>query len=300
MAHASGQRGTGEPSPSCISRWPAAARCRPTRTSRRAARRRRRSRTWRITIHSLICPTAFFSGNISSRRSKASIAGSSPCSASILIVSRRSTTRLVIRLATPCCGLVGDRLQASARPTDLVARLGGDEFAIVQTGTEQPSGATALATRLIAEIAKPFELDGHQVVIGASVGISIAPNDGSDPDKLLKNADMALYRAKSDGRDSYRFFEPDMDAEMQARRTMEIDLRRALTSWRVRGLLSAAHHAQDRKDQRLRSASALAPSRARHGTADGVHPGRRRNWADRPNWRLGAKAGLPRSREMAG
>jgi diguanylate cyclase (GGDEF)-like protein len=124
--------------------------------------------------------------------------------------------------------VVGDRLQASARPSDLVARLGGDEFAIVQAGTEQPFGATALATRLIAEIAKPFELDGHHVVIGASVGISIAPNDASDPDKLLKNADMALYRAKSDGRDSWRFFEPDMDARMQARRTTEIDLRRAL------------------------------------------------------------------------
>jgi diguanylate cyclase (GGDEF)-like protein/PAS domain S-box-containing protein len=124
---------------------------------------------------------------------------------------------------------VGDRLQASARPTDLVARLGGDEFAIVQTGTEQPIGATALATRLIAEIAKPFDLDGHQVVIDASVGISIAPNDGIDPDKLLKSADMALYRAKKDGRDSYRFFEPDMDARMQARRKMELDLRRAIT-----------------------------------------------------------------------
>jgi diguanylate cyclase (GGDEF)-like protein len=123
---------------------------------------------------------------------------------------------------------VGDRLQSSARPSDLVARLGGDEFAIVQAGTEQPFGATALATRLIAEIAVPFGLEGHQVVIGASVGISIAPNDASDPDKLLKNADMALYRAKNDGRDSWRFFEPDMDARMQARRTMEIDLRRAL------------------------------------------------------------------------
>jgi diguanylate cyclase (GGDEF)-like protein len=124
---------------------------------------------------------------------------------------------------------VGDRLRASARPNDLVARLGGDEFAIVQAGTEQPSGAIALATRLIATIAKPFELDGHQVAINASVGISIAPNDGIDPDKLLKSADMALYRAKSDGRDSYRFFEPDMDAKMQLRRKMEIDLRRALT-----------------------------------------------------------------------
>src|ERR1700733_12785198 len=123
----------------------------------------------------------------------------------------------------------GDRLQASARPTDLVARLGGDEFAIVQAGTEQPSGATALATRLIAEIAKPFELDGHQAVIGASVGISIAPDDSCESDKILKNADMALYRAKNDGRDSYRFFEPEMDARMQLRRKLELDLRRALT-----------------------------------------------------------------------
>ncbi len=101
---------------------------------------------------------------------------------------------------------VGERLQASARPADLVARLGGDEFAIVQTRTEQPIGATALAKRLIAEIAEPFELDGHQVVVGASVGISIAPNDGSDPDKLLKNADMALYRAKTDGRELVSVF----------------------------------------------------------------------------------------------
>jgi diguanylate cyclase (GGDEF)-like protein len=124
---------------------------------------------------------------------------------------------------------VADRLQASARSADLVARLGGDEFAIVQARAEQPFSATALATRLIAEIAKPFEIDGNQVVIGACVGISIAPNDGDEPDKLLKSADMALYRAKSDGRDSYRFFEPDMDAKMQLRRKMEIDLRRALT-----------------------------------------------------------------------
>jgi diguanylate cyclase (GGDEF)-like protein len=124
---------------------------------------------------------------------------------------------------------VGDRLQAASRPNDLVARLGGDEFAIVQAGTEQPLGATTLATRLIAEIGKPFELEGHQVVVDASVGIAIAPNDGTDPDRLLKSADMALYRAKKDGRDSYRFFEPEMDARMQLRRTMELDLRRALT-----------------------------------------------------------------------
>ncbi len=128
---------------------------------------------------------------------------------------------------------VGDRLQASARPTDLVARLGGDEFAIVQAGTEQPFGATALATRLIAEIATPFELDGHSVVIGASVGISIAPNDGSDPDKLLKNADMALYRAKSDGRELLAVFRAGygrQDAGAQGDRDRSAPSARA---WRV-------------------------------------------------------------------
>jgi predicted signal transduction protein with EAL and GGDEF domain len=77
-------------------------------------------------------------------------------------------------------------------------------------------------------MAEPFTVDDHQVVIGVSIGISLAPNDGRDADRLLKNADMALYRAKEDGRGTYRFFEPDMDARMQARRTLEIDMRKAL------------------------------------------------------------------------
>src|SRR5258708_27960133 len=120
------------------------------------------------------------------------------------------------------------RLRACARPTDTVARLGGDEFAIVQDTVDQPVGATALAARLIKEISEPFDVHGHQVVIGASVGIAIAPNDGEDPDCLLKNADMALYRAKECGRGTYRFFEPAIDAKMQARRALELDLRKAL------------------------------------------------------------------------
>jgi diguanylate cyclase (GGDEF)-like protein len=122
---------------------------------------------------------------------------------------------------------VADRLRACVRPADIVARLGGDEFAIVQGSVDQPVGATSLAARLIKDLSEPFDLRGHQVVIGASVGIAIAPGDGSDPDRLMKNADMALYRAKEDGRGVYRFFEPDMDAKMQLRRTLELDLRRA-------------------------------------------------------------------------
>jgi predicted signal transduction protein with EAL and GGDEF domain len=111
---------------------------------------------------------------------------------------------------------------------DIVARVGGDEFAIVQVAAEQPRGAIILADRLIETLAKPFDLDGHQVVIGTSIGIALAPLDGLDTDQLIKNADMALYRAKADGRGVFRFFEPEMDAKMQARRTLEIDLRKAL------------------------------------------------------------------------
>ena len=123
---------------------------------------------------------------------------------------------------------VADRIRACVRPTDTVARLGGDEFAIVQTESDQPVGSTALAARLIKEISAPYEILGHQVVIGASVGISVAPDDGTDADQLLKNADMALYRSKEDGRGAYKFFEAAMDARMQIRRKLELDLRKAV------------------------------------------------------------------------
>lgn len=124
--------------------------------------------------------------------------------------------------------VVADRIRACVRPTDCVARLGGDEFAMVQVPADQPADCIALATRLIAVLAEPYDIGGHQIVIGASVGIAIAPNDGNDFDHLLKHADMALYRAKGEGRGTYRFFEPAMDARMQARRALELDLRKAL------------------------------------------------------------------------
>jgi diguanylate cyclase (GGDEF)-like protein len=121
-----------------------------------------------------------------------------------------------------------DRLRQCARETDLVVRLGGDEFAVLQCGTPQPASSTALARRLIEALAQPFQVDGQQMHIGASVGIAIAPFDGEDPDALLKNADMALYRAKVDGRGTLRYFEPEMDTRLQERRALETDLRQAL------------------------------------------------------------------------
>ena len=123
---------------------------------------------------------------------------------------------------------VAERLAECTRETDTIARLGGDEFAVVQTSTAQPRDATALADRICEAIKAPFELGEHQVVVETSIGIAIAPDDGGDPHQLLKNADMALYRAKGDGRGLYRFFESEMDARMKARRTLELDLRKAL------------------------------------------------------------------------
>jgi diguanylate cyclase (GGDEF)-like protein/PAS domain S-box-containing protein len=124
---------------------------------------------------------------------------------------------------------VGRRLSECVREGDTVARLGGDEFAIVQLcGTEEANPAVGLASRIVEAIAEPYHIGGHQLVIGVSVGISLAPDDGKNPDELLKKADLALYRAKADGRGTYRFFEVGMDARAQARRLLELDMRAAL------------------------------------------------------------------------
>jgi diguanylate cyclase (GGDEF)-like protein/PAS domain S-box-containing protein len=122
------------------------------------------------------------------------------------------------------------RMQGCIRSEDFVARLGGDEFAIVQAPSSQPADVTALARRLIEVIGAPYDLEGHQVVVGASIGIAISPGDGKQPDVLMKNADLALYRAKADGGGVYRFFETEMDARMQARRVLELDLRKAVVN----------------------------------------------------------------------
>ncbi|TXN60449.1 EAL domain-containing protein, partial [Methylobacterium sp. WL30] len=123
---------------------------------------------------------------------------------------------------------VADRLRSTVRPTDTVARIGGDEFVILQTGIQEAANTQALARRLVDLIGRTYMVDGHLLTIGASVGVALAPGDGSDADTLLKNADLALYRAKLDGRATYRFFEPEMDARMQARRQLELDMRQAL------------------------------------------------------------------------
>jgi diguanylate cyclase (GGDEF)-like protein len=120
------------------------------------------------------------------------------------------------------------RLKSCIGKNDTIARLGGDEFAIVQTEIGSPSDVANLAARIRDALTEPYELEGHQVPADVSIGISIAPDDTSNPDQLLKNADMALYRSKADGRGTFRFFEPQMDERVKARRTLELDLRNAI------------------------------------------------------------------------
>jgi len=123
---------------------------------------------------------------------------------------------------------VADRLNACVREVDTVARLGGDEFAVIQCGVQAGEEAERLARRIVECVGAPYELNGHRVVVGCSVGISMSPVDGSTGEKLLKNADVALYRAKMEGRGTWRFFEPAMDASLQRRRAIELDLREAM------------------------------------------------------------------------
>jgi diguanylate cyclase (GGDEF)-like protein len=110
---------------------------------------------------------------------------------------------------------VAVRMRSCIRESDIVARLGGDEFAIVQGTFDRPADVTSLATRLNDAVSAPYQLDGHQVVVGTSIGIVIAPTDGSNADQLMKNADLALYRCKADGGCKYQFYDAKMDRRVQ-------------------------------------------------------------------------------------
>ena len=123
---------------------------------------------------------------------------------------------------------VAERLERCVRTTDTVARLGGDEFALVQTNLLEYDGIPVLAKRVLDTLAKPFDLDGERVYTGASIGITVFPYDGREAEQLLKNADLALYRAKEEGRNNYQLYDPAMNAEIHERKALEQDLRLAI------------------------------------------------------------------------
>ncbi|MDH3742792.1 MAG: EAL domain-containing protein [Hyphomicrobiales bacterium] len=123
---------------------------------------------------------------------------------------------------------VGERLRSCVRETNLVARLGGDEFAVIQVGIEQRGDIAVLARRICEAINVPFNIENHEVFIDTSIGIAIAPDDGTDPDELLKKADMALFKAKAEGTGIFCFFEPELETNLKMRHALGLDLRKAL------------------------------------------------------------------------
>lgn len=123
---------------------------------------------------------------------------------------------------------VAARLSHCTKTGDTIGRLGGDEFAILQRTAFPEMESARLAERVLKALRRPFDIGGHVINVGASVGITIAPGDGNAPDELLNNAGLALHQAKTDGRGNYRLFEPAMDQRMRARRALEADLRNAL------------------------------------------------------------------------
>ena len=122
---------------------------------------------------------------------------------------------------------VARRLRGCLKEADVAARLGGDEFAVIQTGVKRPSDTTRLVAKIYRAIRQSCECEGHLIATDASIGIALAAA-GTNLDQLLKNADLAMYAAKSAGRRTYRFFEPDMDARVKARHMLETDLRQAI------------------------------------------------------------------------
>lgn len=163
---------------------------------------------------------------------------------------------------------VSDRLRGTVRETDAVARLGGDEFAILQTNVLHVDDAKELARRVRAALAAPFVFDGEEVTTSASIGIALFPDSAFDFEELLKRADIAMYRAKADGRDGFRVFEADMDTSARAITVLESDLRRAL----ARGEFVLHFQPQvDLESGRILGAEALIRWRRENG--DLVPPG---------------------------
>jgi diguanylate cyclase (GGDEF)-like protein len=165
---------------------------------------------------------------------------------------------------------VAQRLESCTRDhIEIIARLGGDEFVLVQSVREQQrESAIILANRLLEAISAPYDIDGHQVVIGTSIGIALAPNDGDTAAELLKNADLALYRVKSEGRNGYRLFESEMNDEAQSRHVLQADLRASLARQEFELHYQTVHDVKTRL-----SCGAEALVRWRHPVRGMVPPG---------------------------
>ena len=193
---------------------------------------------------------------------------------------------------------VARRLSAALRGSDTLARFGGDEFAIIQTGVRTPNDCATLAHRLLDAMREPCDIDGRQIYVGLSIGIALAPQNARDRASLMKLADVALYRAKHEGRNRYAFFEIGMDSTMRLRKLVQEELRDAITGDAARDQLPAAVFRRWSQDYRRRGAGALAPPCPRHDLARRLHPHRGGARPHRHAGRVGAAPRLPRWAEV--
>ena len=181
---------------------------------------------------------------------------------------------------------VAERLRGCIRDIDIAARLGGDEFAVILM-TEDGAEAGSIAARIIERMARPFHFEGQLVQLGISIGITMAPEDHKDPSRLMKNADLALYRAKAEGRGVWRFYDPEMDERLQSRRALQSALQLAILRNEFRLEFQPI---VDLVDCRVIGAEALLrwqhPERGLLQPNDFIVGGRNR--PDRPDRRLGA------------
>lgn len=193
-------------------------------------RRRAEARIWQMASHDSLTGLAnrvlFRKRLVSDLRQ----AGSSPIAVHTLDLDRFKHVNDT--LGHPCgdklLKLVADRLRQCTRPDDVVARLAGDEFAILQREATSTDAVAALASRIVASIGAPYEIEGQTVSVGVSIGLAIAPTHGREPDTLMKCADLAMYKAKNAGRGQFCFYDPELDREVQERRQLEADLRLAV------------------------------------------------------------------------
>ena len=193
--------------------------------------------------------------------------------------------------------MVAERLSQSIRPSDTVARLGGDEFTVLLEDVEDSAEALEAADRLGVALREPFTLQGREIVVRCSIGVALSSDAHDRPEGLLRNADMAMYRAKRDGKAGSAIFDHGMESRALERLEVETELRQALQRQELRVYYQAIRSLGRRTHRRIRSAHPLGASGTRPARGRRVRPAGRGDRSDRPDWRVGSRAGVHQLRK---